>query len=610
MNIDKCHKALLSLSQEFRTKTPPDLKSSMQCLQAILNLPVSPLVIAKTNYTLGSFIYEYTNDINVAQKYLQAAYEQSQTPELIQTRLKAVALLVEILLIQNQRPVAKQILNRAINDTKTGDTSQTLYWHYRFLLKLSHLYLEDKEFINTNNLLSLGIQTASSNNDMYTKTLLLVSKGMILLIAKKYPNALLTNPQQQQQQPDHDRLLLETLEAAGSILQSWQSTVARKDGLEVFFLVLQVCHHLNKGQNKSAKPCLKLLLQSMHILRNSNETDPVTLPEKTNQISPNMTENFIWMPKGYICVLVYLVNSLHLMQGAILEKAQDYTQQALVQIEELRLTEPDMLLNSFQVVLLEHLSMCHLVMGNRTAAIKETVQAIQICYKSTQRFMSRQRGSIRTLLGLYAMSMSMLPEAEDHFRAVMNDANVTKDLRMMSLLNLALCYLQDDTRRDQRRGDVEDLLSMIGPDQLNNMSYSLKAPAYYVYGLKAFCDSRFVEAKRNLRETLTITNGEDLNRLTSCSLVLLGKIFNTSDSPRESLNMITPAMKLAAKIPDIHTQLWAASVLREIYSRETSSEPYAEASNLHESFSATLHQDGLQASSSQEHNYVRWTDWR
>ena len=68
--------------------------------------------------------------------------------------------------------------------------------------------------------------------------------------------------------------------------------------------------------------------------------------------------------------------------------------------------------------------------------------------------------------------------------------------------------------------------------------------------------------RRYLRETLKMANAEDLNRLTSCSLVLLGHIFLSLGNTRESMNMVTPAMQLASKIPDIHVQLWASSILK------------------------------------------------
>jgi MAternally-affected-uncoordination protein len=610
MNVDKCHKALLNLAEEFRTKQPPDLKSCMQCLHAILNLPVSSYVIARTNYHLGSLIYKYTYDINVAQTYLEKAYDLSQTPDLTFIRLQVVALLVDIYLNQNQRPLAKQLLSRAINETTTsGGGHYNLYWHYRFLLKLSHLNLEDGEFANANNQLSIGAQTAGATNDSFTRVLFLLSKSMVLMIARKYPNSIMQQPQHLQQVTPEQQLV-DTMALAGNLLEAWQGDPSRKEGLKVFFLVLQVCHHLNKGHNKSAKPCLKLLQQSIQNLTNVVGPDTLAI-EETNFISPNMSENFNWMPREHMCALVYLISVLHSMQAGFLDKAQKYTEKALMQIERLRAQspQPDHILESFHILLLEHMSMCHLVMGSRVLAIKQIVQAVQMCYRGSPKLKLRHRGIIRTLLGFYAMSMSMIEDAENHFSRVMNDNDVGTELRVMAMLNLALCYLQDDTRRFERRHDVEVLLSRLNPDQLNSLSYCLKAAAYYVYGLKAFCDERFNDAKRNLRETLKMANGEDLNRVTSCSLVLLGKIFNNSELPRESLNMVQPAMKLAGKIPDIHVQLWASSVLKDIYARDVYSQHHIDATSMHDSFSNRLNDDKLQSAALPEHSYVHWADW-
>lgn len=611
MNVDKRHKALLCLAEEFRTKHPPDLKSCMQCLHAILNLPaLSPYIIAKTNYHLGSLIHKYTYDTQIAQTYLEKAYEQSQTPDLMPIRLQVVAQLVDIHLIQNQRTLAKQLLTRAINETTTsGGGHFNLYWHYRFLLKLSHLNLEDGEFANANNQLSIGAQTAGATNDSFTRTLFLLSKGMVLMIARKYPNSIIQQPQHVQQ-VNPEQQLVETMSTASNLIEAWPGESPRKEALKVYFLVLQVCHHLNKGHNKSAKPCLKLLQQSIQNLTTNIAPGNDNLAiEDIYFISQNMSENFVWMPKEHMCVLVYLISVLHSMQAGFLDKAQRYTEKALMQIERLRQQspEPDYLLESFHILLLEHMSMCHLVMGSRVSAIKQTCQAMQLCYRPRLRI--RHRGIIRTLLGFYAMSMSMIEEAEKHFTRVMNDNDVGTELRVMAMLNLALCYLQDDTRRFERRHDVEVLLSRLNPEQLNSLSYCLKAAAYYVYGLKAFCDERFNDAKKNLRETLKMANGEDLNRVTSCSLVLLGKIFNNSELPRESLNMVSPAMKLAGKIPDIHVQLWASSVLKEIYARDVNSQHHIEAANMHAGFSSRLNEDKLQAVALPEHGYVRWEDF-
>merc|ERR1712122_317787 len=84
-------------------------------------------------------------------------------------------------------------------------------------------------------------------------------------------------------------------------------------------------------------------------------------------------------------------------------------------------------------------------------------------------------------------------------------------------------------------------------------------------GLQAFFAQKYNDSKRYLRETLKMANAEDLNRLTSCSLVLLGHIFLSLGNSRESMNMVTPAMQLASKIPDVNVQLWASSILKDLY---------------------------------------------
>lgn len=74
-----------------------------------------------------------------------------------------------------------------------------------------------------------------------------------------------------------------------------------------------------------------------------------------------------------------------------------------------------------------------------------------------------------------------------------------------------------------------------------------------------------------------MANAEDLNRLTSCSLVLLGHIFLSLGNSRESMNMVTPAMQLASKIPDVHVQLWASAILKgTFYEKATETETESE----------------------------------
>lgn len=118
---------------------------------------------------------------------------------------------------------------------------------------------------------------------------------------------------------------------------------------------------------------------------------------------------------------------------------------------------------------------------------------------------------IRTLLGLYAMSMNLMEEAERHLSAVVRlqqrppaplstggqavaTAGVNQDLRILSSLNLCIVYL-----RMGREAELSDLLSHMAPEKLASQSHSLKAAAFYVMGLNAFVKGRYPDAKRFLR---------------------------------------------------------------------------------------------------------------
>ncbi|CAG2180725.1 unnamed protein product, partial [Oppiella nova] len=76
---------------------------------------------------------------------------------------------------------------------------------------------------------------------------------------------------------------------------------------------------------KSVKPCLKLLQQSIQSITAYHSEDDY------GNVNPN--DMFIWMPREHMCVLVYLVTVLHSMQAGYMDKAQKYTEKALMQID-------------------------------------------------------------------------------------------------------------------------------------------------------------------------------------------------------------------------------------------------------------------------------------
>ena len=199
------------------------------------------------------------------------------------------------------------------------------------------------------------------------------------------------------------------------------------------------------------------------------------------------------------------------------------------------------------------------------------------------------------------MSMGQVAEAEQQLTRVLRSPGISVDLRILASLNLAIVYL-----RVGRERELSDLLATLNPDGLASQSQSLKAAAFYVMGLNAFLKARFADAKRFLRETLKIANSEDLNRLTSCSLVLLGHIFYSLGSHRESMNMVTPAKQLASKIPDIQIELWATALLADLFRDEGNVVRMNESSAAHQLFQQQLLQDQCSAAAQPEHEYIHW----
>lgn len=145
---------------------------------------------------------------------------------------------------------------------------------------------------------------------------------------------------------------------------------------------------------------------------------------------------FLWMPKEHLYVLVYLVTVMHSMQAGYMEKAQKYTDKALMQIEKLQselctlppsinrirflflVVDNKPILPVFQVMLLEHIAMCRIVMGNKTQALQEISTAVNLC-KQHPRLLETHGPQLHTLLGLYSMSMNCMEAAEAQFKAAL-----------------------------------------------------------------------------------------------------------------------------------------------------------------------------------------------
>lgn len=211
----------------------------------------------------------------------------------------------------------------------------------------------------------------------------------------------------------------------------------------------------------------------------------------------------------------------------------------------------------------------------------------------------RHSAQMHCLLGLYAMSLSLFEPGERQFLACIKESQ-DRDLKLFSNLNLAIIYL-----RTKRETELKTILDAV-PNESAQCCQTLMGCFYYVQGLNAFFKSSFHEAKRFLRETLKMANAEDLNRLTSCSLVLLSHVFLSIGNSKESMNMVTPAMQLASKIPDINVQLWGSAILKDLHRMSQEVHQESEAYNNHVTFSQTLLADQYKCTKFPEHALINW----
>uniref|UniRef100_A0A8C6PY05 MAU2 chromatid cohesion factor homolog n=1 Tax=Nothobranchius furzeri TaxID=105023 RepID=A0A8C6PY05_NOTFU len=543
---DRWYLALLGFAEHFRTSSPPKIRLCVHCLQAVFQFKPPQRIEARTHLQLGSVLYHHTKNSELARSHLEKAwYISQQLPQFEDVKFEAASILSELFCQQNLVDSAKPLLRKAIQISQ-----QTPYWHCRLLFQLAQLHTLEKDLVSACDLLGVGAEYARVVGSEYTRALFLLSKGMLLLMERKLGEV-------------HPLLTL-----CGTIVENWQGNPIQKESLRVFFLVLQVTHYLDAGQVKSVKPCLKQLQQCIQTI--STLQDDEILPT-------NPADLFHWLPKEHMCVLVYLVTVMHSMQAGYLEKAQKYTDKALMQLEKLKMLDCSPILSTFQVILLEHIIMCRLVTGHKATALQEISQVCQLCQQSPRLF-TNHAAQLHTLLGLYCISVNCMDNAEAQFTTALQ-LTTHQELWTYIVTNLASVYIREGNRHQE----LYNLLERINPD--HNFP-----------------------VRRFLRETLKMSNAEDLNRLTACSLVLLGHIFYVLGNHRESNNMVVPAMQLASKIPDMSVQLWSSALLKDLNKALGNGMDAHEAAQMHQNFSQQLLQDHIAACSLPEHNLISWTD--
>lgn len=412
--------ALLSLAEGFRTSDPPDMWSCMQCLMAVLNLlPAGCKYLARTNLQIGRvMLREGVGALDYARSYLEKSLQCTRDHpgdgQVEQVKLEAASLLALVYEKQGQGQGCVNLLTKCLEHS-----SGHMGFHCRLLLQLAHTYAKVGEYGQAAAVLSTGAEYASS--DPQLRILFLLSSGMMRMVSVN------GNESHNDNYNSVMGEVRQVLHSAWTLIESAVISPMRQEGLKVFFLLLQVCHLLNSGQVKSVKTPLKSLQLAIQTMSQTCETTV------TSESAAAVGDRFQWLHKEHMCILVYVVTVLHSVQAGYMDKAEKYSEKALMQIQQ-RLSASDgpaneedeeeqRLLSSFQLILLEHMAMCRLVTGQRSLAMRETVQALHLSRRMGPGLETRHKPVIRTLLGLYAMSMNQMGEAEKQLSAVLRSCH-------------------------------------------------------------------------------------------------------------------------------------------------------------------------------------------
>ena len=224
------------------------------------------------------------------------------------------------------------------------------------------------------------------------------------------------------------------MQPCASLIESFTTaTASQTESLKIFFLVLQVTYFLQCGQMKSVKNTLKSL---QHYVQSF-----VCRPDSEHEAKDPM-DQFHWLHKDHLGILVYLLTVINAMQTGCFEKAQKFSEKALLNIQRLKLKEQEAaglsfkqlvplgkssltsyyseyVTSSLHFMFLENVIRVNICMGNRCTAIKHIGDAFQLCQRDS-RLMNSYAPQLHCLVGLYALSMNLKEQVtranKDFFR--------------------------------------------------------------------------------------------------------------------------------------------------------------------------------------------------
>ncbi|CAF4667555.1 unnamed protein product [Rotaria socialis] len=572
---DPVYLALLGSAEYFRTCTPPNYRLTIQCLQAILTIRLPTLIEAKVHLFLGRLYTQHTTNFDMASMHLDKACHLAQMPDDI--KLESLCLLAKIYLNQNQFASSITLLQQAYDLS-----AQQPYWHCRIIFQIISIYHSQEDYNTSIYYADRGIEFSARMNALFGQVLFQLTKAMIRLSMKDYMDA------QNLLKPCLDRI------------NSLQGNFTHIETMRIFYLVLHIsCSCFGLGQIKSSKTALMQLQQSIQNL--------ASRPEEEAYLIGNPLEQFTWLSRDHLNVLVYLLTVFHSMLSGRLEKALKYADKAQAQIEQIKSMDHSPFLMAVEMLFYECRIQSHLIFGNKSVAIKEIniLCRLHTASNSINNSNAIQRTlTIHALLGLYATSLNFNEAAEAQFASALRTRfSGDKEFRFFVFANLIMVYL-----RTSKIANLIPILQQINIDLNTTQSAILHAIGNLLNGLQNLTQSRIHEAKELFRRAANLASNEDLNKILTNTFIILGHMFFRMHTYQESANMLQSATTISQSIPDYTAQLNTMSLLRDLY--HVCNDPrLAETNDRVIQLNDNLQKDYQSAVALAEHRHLlTWTD--
>ncbi|KAA3674624.1 MAternally affected uncoordination, partial [Paragonimus westermani] len=567
--VSDCYASLLGLAEFFRTMSPPNMRLAVHCLKAVLHFKIPVNLEARTHLQLGRLLFNYSKSDEQTKFHLEkartlGAHLRAKDDDSI--KFEAAALLADFFERKGKRYEATCILNDAIRLSNNNP-----YWHCRLLLELA-----------------------------------------LLLASRQLPE------------------VTSTLAVVSRMIDNFRGINYHREALRVFYLVLHVSFYLISGQAKSARPILRQLHQSIQQFAAMDELSDASV---TSEI-----DRFQWMPREHMVILVYLITVMQSMQTGMLDRAKRSAEKALTQIEKLSVFDTSPLLTVFHLSLLEHTAMGRLVMGVQTTAAQDIGQACRLC-QANPPLMYKRLPQLHTLVGLYAMSMNCMNHAENQFKYALrliagpraglstSDLSSVASSAALGLLGTNRASCQPDGPRDSlsvliclnlalvhiRKGNIKECETLLNEvftsgSHVLESCYCLRAAATYVRAFQAFYENRLPDAMVYLRETVRLGNEEELHRLSASAFITMGQIYLNEQNTVEGHKMVSAAIHVANKLPDIGIQLWATALLKGVANLRGDTQEETRWFHEHDRYSKLVIDEHVRAINAPEHRLIEWLD--